>query len=205
MEVLYAGVSGSFCWCVSQNIAIEADVHCINHNPGKGISNWILFPRDIADGAAVFGYCQGMTSLPGRPGILDPKENVYKGLVVDVDGKRNVFQKMAEVLDSKMNGETLTVKRTVVFFFFFLGGGGGCSEFPAEKKTRRCGVPSMIWSRTAPTVTLLASMEKKRGALGAGKLRVVADARDFLDVIKASSFCASHRRDFGFPARAEYK
>ena len=60
----------------------------------------------------------------------------------------------------------------------------------------------MTWLRTAPTTTLL---ERKRGASEAGKYRVIEDAVYFLDVVKASSRCASHRREFGLPNRAEYK
>ena len=63
----------------------------------------------------------------------------------------------------------------------------------------------MIWLRTVLTTMLLASVERKSGASGAGKLKVVADARDFLDAMKASSCSTSHRRDFGLPAKAEYK
>ena len=45
----------------------------------------------------------------------------------------------------------------------------------------------MIWLSMAPTMTFLASMERERGASGAGKHKVVADARGFLDAMKASS------------------
>ena len=63
----------------------------------------------------------------------------------------------------------------------------------------------MIWSRMASTMTLLESVEKKRGMTGIGKHRVVADAKDFLAVMKVPSCRASHRRDFDLPHRAEYK
>ena len=62
----------------------------------------------------------------------------------------------------------------------------------------------MIWSRMAPNTMLLASVERKRGVLGAGKHRIIADVRDFLDAMKASSCCASHRRDFGLPDTSGY-
>ena len=78
-------------WClwisllgVYQNIVVEANVYCINLNPGKVISNRILFPGDVMDGAVVFGYCREMT-LPGRPSILDPREGMHKVVVVSFD------------------------------------------------------------------------------------------------------------------------
>ena len=75
----------------SLNIVVKANVHSVNLNRGKGVSNWILFPWAVEDGAAVFGYCQEMMSLPGRLGILDSREDVHKRLVVGVDGKINAF------------------------------------------------------------------------------------------------------------------
>ena len=63
----------------------------------------------------------------------------------------------------------------------------------------------MIWPKMGPIPTKLASAERTRGALETGKHRVITDVRDFLDVMKAFSCLASHRRDFGLPYRAEYK
>ena len=63
----------------------------------------------------------------------------------------------------------------------------------------------MIWLKTALSAMLLASVERKRGALGAGKLKVVSEARHCLDLMNASSCCASHKRDFGLPDRAKYR
>ena len=91
------------------------------------------------------------------------------------------------MLDGEINGKELTVKHIVAFL--------GCKELPAEKKTRGRGVPSMIWLM----------VERKRGAPGAGKHRVVADVRDFLCVMKASSCRTSHNGDFGLPDRAYYE
>ena len=52
ITLLQAGNRGSVCWCfgmlslgVYQNFVVEANVYSINLNPGKGISNWILFPQ----------------------------------------------------------------------------------------------------------------------------------------------------------------
>ena len=58
-------------------------------------------------------------------------------------------------------------------------------------------------SRTVPTATLMASVERKREESGVGKLCFLADARDFLNEMKASSCCSSHRRDFGLPDKEE--
>ena len=64
---------------------------CVNLDPVKGVSKWILFPRDMADGAKVLGYCQEMASLCGRPRLLDPEEGMHERLVVGFDGKMNAF------------------------------------------------------------------------------------------------------------------
>ena len=74
-----------------QNVIVEAGVDSFNLNPGKDVSNYVNFPVDVAEGAAVIGYCREMTLLSGRPGILDFRESMHKRLVVRVDGERNTF------------------------------------------------------------------------------------------------------------------
>ena len=61
-------------------------MNCIDLYLGKGVSNWILFPKDMAIGATVFVCCREMTTSSGRPHILDPGGGMLKGLVVGVDG-----------------------------------------------------------------------------------------------------------------------
>ena len=39
------------------NVIVEASVHSVDLNPGKGVSNWVL-PGYVADGVAVLENCQ---------------------------------------------------------------------------------------------------------------------------------------------------
>ena len=85
---------------------------------------------------------------------------------------------MAEMADGEMNDEELTANRTVVFL--------SCVEFSAEE-------PNRAWSITDDLVEDDTHCDddcvcgEGKGCVGAGKLRVVVDSRDFLDVMNASS------------------
>ena len=84
-------MSWNFSLGITQNIAVEVNVHSVNLNSGKGVNNWVLFSWDVMDGAAALRHCREMMSLSGRPVILDSREGMPKGLVVGADGERNAF------------------------------------------------------------------------------------------------------------------
>ena len=66
-------------------------------------------------------------------------------------------------------------------------------------------MPFTMWSRMAPMVILLASVERKREALGVGKLKAMAAMRDFLALVKGSACYFPHRKVLGLPALAAYR
>ena len=74
-----------------------------------------------------------MTSLSGRPFILDSGEGVDERLVIGVDGELHTLEVVSEMVAGEINGEGLMVEYTVVSL--------GSAEFLPEES-------NWLWSTT---------------------------------------------------------